>query len=62
MLGRPEVTGLRFAAGEPRGYHPSHLQELVLRKFRREDCRVSAAAVGLGLREIHERQRRRQGL
>ena len=28
MLGRPEVTGLRFAAGESRGYHPRHLQHL----------------------------------
>src|ERR687894_1365518 len=60
MLGRPEVTGLRFAAGEPRGYHPRHLQELLLRQFRREDRRVPTAAVGLRLREIHERQRRRQ--
>jgi hypothetical protein len=62
MLGRPEVTGLRLAAGEPHGYYPRHLQELFLRQFRREDRGVSAAAVGFGPREIHERQGRRQGL
>src|ERR671916_2955233 len=62
MLGRPEVTGLRLAAGEPRGYHPRHLQELLLRQFRREDGGVPAAAVGSGPREIHKRQGSRQWL
>jgi hypothetical protein len=62
MLGRPEVTGLRFAADEPGRYPPRHLQELLLRQFRRENRRVAAAAVGLGPREVHERQGRRQGL
>ena len=62
MLGRPEVAGLRLPAGETRAYHPRHLQELLHRQVRREDSTVSTAAVGLGLREIHEWQRLRQGL
>src|SRR3712207_7961917 len=62
MLGRPEVAGLRFAAGEPRGYYPRHLQEFLLGQFRRDDRGVPAAAVRLGPREIHEREGRRQWL
>src|SRR5215218_291418 len=62
VLGRPEVAGLRFAAGESRGYHPRDLQELVLRQFGREYRGVPAATVGLGPREIDERQGRRHRL
>jgi hypothetical protein len=54
MLGRPEVAGLRFAAGEPYGYHPRHLQHLGRCQVWREDRRVPAAAVGLGSREFHK--------
>jgi hypothetical protein len=55
MLGRPEVAGLRFAADEAVGYHPRHLQELLLRQFGGEYRGVAAAAVRLGSREIHKR-------
>jgi hypothetical protein len=54
MLGRPEVTGLRFAAGESRGYHPRHLQHLGRRQVWRDDRRIPGAAVGSGPREIYE--------
>jgi hypothetical protein len=59
---RPEVAGLRLAAGEPGGYHPRHLQELPRAQPRRDDRGVPDAAVGLGPREVTGRQGRRQGL